>query len=164
MANFARMMLRGTILLACLFFIWPDDLHAQQINITTNSPLPDGVVATAYSQTLAATGGTGPRTWTVVSGSLPAGLTLSTAGVISGTPTTAGTSNFRIRVVAVTLHEKDFVLRINTPVTITTASPMPNATEDTNYSQTLTASGGTAPYNWSIVSGSLPSGLSLNGA
>ncbi len=67
------------------------------ISITTNT-LTGGTVGTAYSQTLTASGGTAPYTWTIVSGTLPAGLTLSTRGVISGTPTTAGTASITIKV------------------------------------------------------------------
>jgi uncharacterized protein (TIGR03437 family) len=67
--------------------------------ITTSSPLAGGMVGLGYSQTLGATGGTPPYTWSVSSGSLPAGLTLSSSGTISGTPTTAGTSSFTVRVV-----------------------------------------------------------------
>jgi hypothetical protein len=52
----------------------------------------------AYSQTLAATGGNGTLVWSLDSGSLPAGLSLSSGGVISGTPTGTGTSNFTVRV------------------------------------------------------------------
>ena len=66
------------------------------IAISTTS-LPGGTVNTAYNQTLAATGGTTPYTWTVSSGSLPAGLSLSPAGVITGTPTTAATSSFTVK-------------------------------------------------------------------
>ena len=54
--------------------------------------LPQGTVSAAYSYTLAATGGTAPYTWAVSSGALPAGLSLATTGVVSGTPTTAGTN------------------------------------------------------------------------
>lgn len=68
------------------------------IQITTPS-LPNGTVQTAYSATLQATGGTTPYTWSVTSGSLSAGLSLaSSTGIISGTPTTAGTSTFTIQV------------------------------------------------------------------
>lgn len=67
------------------------------LNITTTS-LPNGTTGTAYNQTLAATGGTGTYTWALASGSLPAGLSLSTAGIISGTPTAVGTSSFTVQV------------------------------------------------------------------
>lgn len=67
------------------------------LSITTTA-LPAGVVGTPYSQTLLATGGSGAKTWTVDSGSLPAGLTLSSAGVISGTPTAAGTPSVTFKV------------------------------------------------------------------
>jgi hypothetical protein len=64
------------------------------------STLPNGVVATSYSQPLLASGGTPPYSWSLVAGqgTLPPGLSLSAAGVISGAPTTAGTNNFTIRV------------------------------------------------------------------
>src|SRR5262249_10552014 len=68
------------------------------LTITTASPLPNGVVGTAYSQTFSATGGTAPYTWTLSAGSLPAGLNLSNAGLLSGPPSTAATSNFTVRV------------------------------------------------------------------
>jgi len=63
------------------------------------SSLAAGTVGSGYSQTLAASGGTLPYTWNLITGSLPAGLGLNSAtGIISGTPTTAGTSNFTVRV------------------------------------------------------------------
>lgn len=59
--------------------------------------LPGGAPGTAYSQTLAANGGTGPYTYAVTAGSLPAGLSLnSSTGVISGTPTGTGTATFTV--------------------------------------------------------------------
>ncbi|MBN8826022.1 MAG: DUF11 domain-containing protein [Spirosoma sp.] len=63
----------------------------------TTASLPNGQVGTPYSQTLTATGGTAPYTYSVV-GSLPASLTLSASGVISGTPTSSGTASFTIKV------------------------------------------------------------------
>ena len=60
----------------------------QALTIST-STLPAGMVSTSYSQTLAAAGGTPGYTWSLASGSLPAGLTLSAAGALSGTPTAA---------------------------------------------------------------------------
>ena len=60
---------------------------------------PAGQVGVAYSNQLAVTGGTSPFAWSVSTGTLPAGLTLSTSGLLSGTPTTAGSSTFTVRVV-----------------------------------------------------------------
>ena len=68
------------------------------LSITTNS-LPSGTVNNPYSATLAATGGLPPYTWSVIQGSLPAGLTLdANSGVISRTPTAPGTFNFTMQV------------------------------------------------------------------
>lgn len=86
-------------------------------SITTSSPLPNGDVGVTYSQTLAASNGTAPYTWAVTSGSLPAGLSLSSTGVISGTPTTVGTSTFTVQVTdAATLTaSKSFSLTVVNP-------------------------------------------------
>jgi hypothetical protein len=66
------------------------------LTITTTS-LPSGTVGTAYSQTLKASGGQGAIAWLVTSGAPPAGLQLSSAGVISGTPTAVGSSSFTVQ-------------------------------------------------------------------
>ena len=69
----------------------------EELVITTTS-LPDGVVGSAYSATLQATGGNGSYTWSILSGSLPDGLSLSSMGEISGTLTTVGTFSFTVEV------------------------------------------------------------------
>jgi hypothetical protein len=66
--------------------------------ITTATPLPGATVQHSYSKKLAAAGGVTPYTWSVKSGGLPAGLSLSTGGTISGTPTTVGTAHFTVKV------------------------------------------------------------------
>ena len=66
--------------------------------ITTTSPLPSGLVNLAYSTTMSAAGGTPPYTWSITAGSLPTGLSLSSGGVISGTPTNAQTTTPTIKV------------------------------------------------------------------
>jgi uncharacterized protein (TIGR03437 family) len=139
------------------------------VTVTTTS-LPNGTAGVAYSQTLAATGGTPPYSnWTVSSGSLPAGLSLSAStGAISGTPTTATvtpTPSFNVTVkdsAGAISPAKTLSITIVPALSITTVS-LPNGVLGTAYSQTLTATGGTPPYsNWTIATGSLPPGLSLN--
>lgn len=73
--------------------------QAPPVSIFTGSPLPDGSVGVSYAQTLSATGGVPPYTWTVTSGTLPAALTLDPAlGQIAGTPTASGTATFTVQV------------------------------------------------------------------
>ena len=138
-------------------------------NITTQS-LPDGTVGTAYSQTIQASGGTGSRIWSVISGSLPSNLSLApTTGVISGTPTSTGTSNFMVQVTdALSLDDTQAlsitIVAAPPPLLITTPTPLPAGTENQVYSTTLAATGGTPPLTWSLASGSpaLPDGLTLS--
>jgi len=66
--------------------------------VTTSPSLLSGSVGRAYSQSLAATGGSFPYTWSVVDGALPPGLAVSSSGAIAGTPTTVGTFTFTIQV------------------------------------------------------------------
>ena len=132
------------------------------VTITT-ATLPGGTVGTPYSQTLAASGGTAPLTWSVSTGALPTGLTLSATGSLTGTPTAAGTFTFTIQVADATraTATKSFTITV-TALTITTAT-LPNGTVGTAYTATtLAAAGGAPPYSWS-ASG-LPSGLSMSSA
>lgn len=136
------------------------------VTITTAS-LADATVAQAYSQTLQASGGTLPYTWSIVEGTLPAGLTLDPAtGAISGTPTAAGTSTFTAKATDASLPTalsatKSLSITVGTPVSITTTS-LPAGATGQPYSATLAASGGKPPYTWAIEAGTLPPGLSLN--
>ena len=83
--------------------------------ITTASPLPAGSLGTAYSQTLAAIGGTAPQTWSISEGSLPSGLILGSNGTISGIPGAAMTANFTVMVAGgdALASTKAFSLTIN---------------------------------------------------
>ena len=132
--------------------------------ITTTTPLPGGTVGLAYSQSLQATGGTGTLAWSLSVGSLPANLTLSSDGVISGTPTNTGTSNFTVKVTDALSQSDTQPLSITIspvppPLTITTNS-LPDGRMNRPYSATLKASGGTTPYTWSVTP-ALPGGLIL---
>ena len=125
--------------------------------------LPNGEVTVAYSQTLAVSGGISPYTWTRSAGTLPGGLTLSAAGVISGTPTTVGTFNFTVRVTDAAAKTATRALSITVVAapSVTTAT-LPNGIVGTAYSQALAASAGTTPYTWSVSVGVLPGGLALS--
>src|SRR5579864_751863 len=142
--------------------------NGSTLTITTTSPLPGGTVGVSYSQTLNASGGTQPNSWSITTGTLPTGLALnSSTGAISGKPSAAGTSNFTVQVSdsASGKASQPFALTINaggSTLTITTTSPLPSGTVGVAYSQTLNASGGTQPYTWSITAGNLPAGLLLN--
>lgn len=137
------------------------------LTILTTS-LPDGITNVAYNQTLAASGGTGTRTWSLASGSgpLPTGLTLSSAGVISGNPTTPGTYNFTVQVVDSGVPQQTATralsIRIGDPLLITTTSPLPTGTAGVAYNQTIAASGGIGNRAWNVSLGSVPPGLALN--
>ncbi len=133
--------------------------------ITTAAPLAGGKLNAAYSQALAASGGTPPYTWSLTDGALPGGVALNSAGVISGTPTNDGAFSFTARIsdYAGLTATKSFTLAISAaPLTITSVSPMVNARQGDPYSQALTAVGGVTPYSWGIASGALPPGLKLS--
>ena len=138
-------------------------LIAPLLQITTTTPLLDAVVGVVYTQPLAASGGTGTPTWGVTTGSLPDGLTLSSSGVISGTPTTSAVSTFTVRAsdagAPAQVAFQALQIRTALPLQITTASPLPNAVVGFAYSQPLAAGGGTGPYTWRHTGGSLPPGL-----
>lgn len=133
----------------------------------TTSGLPGGKAGSAYSASLAASGGTAPYSWSVSSGSLPAGLSIS-GSQITGTPGSAGTANFTVQVTdaAGASASKAFSLSISPnipPLAIATGS-LAAARAGVPYTQTLSATGGTPPYSWSVTSGSLPPGLSISGS
>jgi len=136
----------------------------------TTASLPNGQVGTAYATTnLAATGGVTPYTWswTAQAGSqLPPGLSVSSAGAVSGTPTAFGTFNVTVKVTDANnlTATANLSIKINpAPVVITSAS-LPNGVVNTLYSATLNATGGAPPITWSWVAqagSSLPPGLVL---
>jgi hypothetical protein len=131
------------------------------LTITTGT-LADAYVGRSYSFTFSAVAGTTPYGWTAV-GPLPAGLTLSAAGVLSGTPTAAGTPSLTVQVkdAANTTVSRAFDLRVLTQPSVATAA-LPDAFQGVAYSATLGGAEGLAPYQWRLSAGSLPAGLTLS--
>lgn len=137
-----------------------------------SAPLAGGTVGTTYAGiTVVASGGTAPYAYAVTSGSLPAGLKLDAAtGLISGTPTTAGTQKFTVtatdaaRLTVSATYAIAVASAATVPVALSPASgALKNGTVDADYSGvTIAASGGTAPYTYTVTSGSLPAGLTLD--
>ena len=136
--------------------------------ITTTS-LPDAVVGTAYATTLAISGGTAPYSCTLTAGTLPAGLSLSSAGVISGTPAaSATTQTFTVQATDSSSSPQSatgsLTLTVVAPLVISgvTATALSAATPGKAYEATLfSVTGGSAPYAAQVSSGALPAGLSL---
>jgi hypothetical protein len=134
----------------------------EALSVTTTS-LPSGRVGDSYLQTLAASGGTSPYTWSILQGgSLPAGLTLDAAtGRIAGTPTTAGSSAFQVQVTDAQgrTASRSLSITVSAAISITTTS-IPNGVVGSAYSTTLAATGGTGQLTWSATG--LPAGLTIN--
>ena len=130
--------------------------------------IPSGTSNSSFSTVLTASGGTPPYTWSMVSGTLPAGLSLSGTGTIAGTPTATGSFSFTVQVKDAAGLTATRVLTLSIapggppPLSITTAS-IPGGTLNTIFSATLIASGGAAPYSWSVIGGTFPPGLLLSG-
>jgi hypothetical protein len=132
---------------------------------TTVDPaaLPAGTTGTAYSQTLSSSTGTAPFTFAVTAGSLPPGLSLSSAGVLSGTPTSSGSFSFTVTGTdnASVSASRVYSLSISPALIDITPGTVPPAQRGASYSTTLSGSGGTAPYTFAVTGGVLPAGMSL---
>jgi hypothetical protein len=146
-----------------VFFLFAGPVQAA-LSITSSPLLPNGQVGTAYYAALIATGDNPPFTWSIISGSPPPGVNLAATGVISGTPTIAGTYNFTARVTdsAAGTASQPFIINISQPPLHFLTISLAEAKEGERYADTIRVSGGTTPYTFSITSGSLPSGLTLN--
>ncbi len=136
------------------------EVWARRFSIATQSLKPAGL-GSAYSATLEVSGIPSNTTWELTSGSLPAGLTLSKDGTISGTPTAAGASTFTVKA---TGNAKDSTgTRVDTKqltlnvVALTAKLSRPAAEVGVPFRSTLVASGGQAPYSWSATG--VPAGL-----
>ena len=145
---------------------------APTLSVATVS-LANAAQGTLYNAALGASGGVPPLTWSITSGSPPPGLTLtSMTGQISGTPTTQGSFPFTVEVTDSSLlppnnHSQTATQALTItvgppgPLSIVTTS-LPQGQSASLYSQTIVETGGVGPFTWTITSGILPSGMSLD--
>ena len=138
----------------------------------TTSAMSAGIVGTAYSLTLAGSGGISPYTWTITNGTLPAGLTMSSAGVISGTPTAggAGTANLTFKATD-SGKPNPLTATANLSLTVAAAPPivfggntLTDGTMNVAYTGALSAMGGAGTLTYTIAAGKFPDGVSMSTA
>jgi len=139
------------------------DVWARRFSIATAS-LPSAGLGASYSATLQTAGIDSNTTWTVTSGALPAGLTLSSGGVISGTPTAAGAATFTVQASGVAkdftgtrIDTKQFTLNV---VALAASISRPAAEVGVPFRASLVGSGGRAPYTFTATGA--PAGLSVS--
>jgi hypothetical protein len=139
-------------------------MSLEALGFTTPGALPGGSTTTAYSQTFSAAGGTSPYTFS--SPNLPVGLSFA-AATLSGTPKTVGSSGFTVWLSDATgfSTSSSFLLVVTGPPSqlVVGGGALTGGKVGGIYSQAITAVGGAPPYNWAIIGGALPTGLSLNG-
>jgi hypothetical protein len=140
---------------------------------TTTRPVPPlvidavglavGTVGSAYEVALVAAGGQRPHAWQVVGGVLPPGLSLSSAGRVSGIPQSAGQFAFSARVSDGSGRSADasFISTVVSTLRVLTIG-LPEAEAGGEYLVALQVTGGLAPYSWVVVDGQLPDGLVLS--
>jgi Putative Ig domain/Right handed beta helix region len=136
------------------------------LKITTTS-LPQFMTGDAYSQTVNVTGGKTPYHWKMTSGTMPSGITLTKpTGAISGVSSQTGPFPFTIQVTdsswPTNLTATQSYTLVGSSALIVTTPVLPQITAGENYDTSVAVVGGVTPYQWSISSGSLPTGISLN--
>src|SRR5262249_18586741 len=133
----------------------------------TPANLPGAQTGDSYSQTITASGGTGPVQFSLSGGTLPPGLTMAQNGLLSGTLTTAGTYRFSITATllgSLCPGSRSYTLTVTSPCPTVMLNPgaLPAGQTGAAYSQQLSASGGAAPYSFALSAGALPNGMSLS--
>ena len=140
-----------------------------------NQSVKPATIGQSYTHTLAAkqvvtlNPPTGPEvqaTWALESGALPPGVTLSAAGVLSGTPTSEGSYGFVVRAQSGSpIDTETYTLSVRQPLTVKSpfgpARP-PSSEVGIRLAKTFTATGGSGTYKWALVSGALPAGVVLD--
>ncbi len=140
-------------------------IQVDVLGLTTASQLAAGTTVSTYSATFSATGGQPPYTFTA--SGLPAGLSLSPSGILTGLVKQSGTYGFTVQATdtAAVSTSANYSLTINVPSPLSVSAPSPpTGVVNAPYSSSLAAaaSGGNPPYQWSLQGGALPPGIALS--
>ncbi|MGH9143183.1 MAG: putative Ig domain-containing protein, partial [Vicinamibacterales bacterium] len=130
----------------------------------TNPAVNSGVAGSPFSQTFTQSGGVGTTTFSLAGGTLPAGLTLASNGVLSGTPTQTGTFPITVKATdanGCTGTGPTYTLTIACQTITVTNPAVSTGVAGTPFSQTFTQSGGIGATTFSLATGTLPAGLTL---
>lgn len=138
-------------------YVRPDPLV-----IITNT-LPMGREMMAYDQQFTSRGGVEPKTWSLIDGALPQGLTFSEAGLLSGTVSEFGAYQFTVQVqdAEAKTTEKQMALTVISANPMITTELLEKGRLGEPYTAMFEAQGGAPPYNWSVAMGDLPEGVNL---
>ena len=125
--------------------------------------LPNGKVGRSYHKHIHASGGDSPYSFSVSTGSLPTGLTLSPEGRLSGTPTAEGTFTFTITATDSNgcTGKRQYTVTVDCPEIEVHPESLPNGRLGQEYHKTIRATGGSEPYTFTVTTGNLPPGLTL---
>ncbi len=135
------------------------------LEIITSPPLPSGVSGVSYSTQFGATGGVPGYFYAVTAGSLPAGLSLSSNGILTGIPAKTGDYRFTVQVTDSTgaTSSAAFLLTVKAPPLVITTPAFADTPLGTSFNTQFTATGGVPPYVWG-ASGAVPSGTTFSGS
>ena len=139
--------------------LWAASAAAQDITVTPSS-IPTPALGVPYSVTFVGSDGVPPYQFLVSAGLLPAGLSLSGTGDLTGTPTSSAPYSFTITVSDALGRELD-LLGAGTVTGALTITPPPVLVANTAYSGQIQVTGGTGPYTFTVNSGPLPPGMTL---
>ena len=151
----------GFLRAAAAGLFWWSALAAAQSVTVTPSAIPVPAQGVPYSVTFVASDGVAPYQFLVSTGMLPAGLSLSAGGDLTGTPTTSAPYSFTITVSDALGREADLV-GSGIVTSVLAITPPPVLIANTPYSGQIQVTGGTGPYTFAISSGALPPGMSLS--
>ncbi|HEU0246595.1 MAG TPA: Ig domain-containing protein [Gaiellaceae bacterium] len=153
------------------FMIWIDPglaiVNPSVKPATVGQPYTEALTAKRLDSLNPPSGPEVQATWSLQSGALPAGVTLSTDGMLAGTPTSEGSYGFVVKAQKDSpVDTETYTLTVRQPVVVKSpplgSVQRPSSEVGIRFGKTFTATGGSGTYTWAIVSGALPPGVALD--